>query len=495
MLQEEKDSSYGQENLPVDDNLDHQKIITKLEEQQQATAHPDSATAITILGQGLYEREGVIPNLPGATSTVTPPGITFSFKAIKIPYLRFWMIGILGMFMWFTSLSTDMYLSAFPQMQAEFHADIEYTLTAFLIGFACGQLIWGPIADRIGRKIPLLIGMALYTIGSYGCSLSTSLEEMILWRLVQAFGACTGPMLARAIVRDVYNKTDAAKVMSLLIFLMAAAPLLGPLIGAWVLKFYSWRVIFYIQTFFSLFITLCVIIFPETRPVEYVHNARFSQVIKNYGFLLRNWDFMRFCLSIFFYYIGIYAFVTGSSWLYISYFGLPSEDYGLIFAINNIGVIVFSLLNRKFVAKYPVSRILTLATIVVLLASTWYMFNAYFGWLGIWGVILPCIIFFAMNGLIPATGTALALDPVPQVAGSAAAMLGFLQYSSGIVTSWLYVQVAPNGTAGPIVMATFMFVGSIFSFLFATGFNSSARALRVTRIRYKKSHRKARKPE
>ncbi|RIY36800.1 multidrug effflux MFS transporter [Psittacicella gerlachiana] len=503
--QVESEQDYAQHHLlpPEHTQVDPEQVLAHVEEVQHAGVHPDSATALTLLGQGLYQREGVLPKLPetesespltsdaSATASLTiPPKLSLSFKAQKIAYVPVWMLGILGMFMWFTSLSTDMYLSAFPQMQHEFQADVEYTLTAFLIGFACGQLFWGPVADRLGRKIPLLIGMALYTLGSYGCAASTSLEQMIVWRLVQALGACTGPMLARAIVRDVYNKTDAAKVMSLLIFLMAAAPLLGPLIGAWVLKFYSWQAIFYIQTGFSLFITFCVLIIPETRPVEYIANARFKLVLKNYWRLITDWNFMRYCLSIFFYYIGIYAFVTGSSWLYISYYQLASEDYGLIFALNNVGVIVFSLLNRRFVAKYQVNHILTMATIVVLISSTWFMFNAGTGFLGIWGVIIPCMLFFAMNGLIPATGTALALDQVPQIAGSAAALLGFLQYSSGIVTSYLYAQVAPGGSGGPGVMASFMLVGAIFSFLCATSFSQVGRVLRVTRISYARKHRK-----
>lgn len=143
---------------------------------------------------------------------------------------------ILSVLMAFTSLSTDIYLPSMPQMTRDLGGQAELTVTGFLIGFALAQLLWGPISDRIGRKILLYIGMVLFVIGSIGCAMSESIEQIVFWRVFQAFGACTAPMLARAMIRDLFDKTRAVNLMSTLMIIMALAPISGPLIGGQILK-------------------------------------------------------------------------------------------------------------------------------------------------------------------------------------------------------------------------------------------------------------------
>ena len=135
-----------------------------------------------------------------------------------------------------TSLSTDVYLPAMPTMERQLHGDAELTITGFLIGFAIAQLIWGPISDRIGRKLPLFIGMALFVVGSIGCAMSQSMSEVIIWRIFQATDACVGPMLSRAMISDVFENSEAAKMLSNLVIIMAAAPIIGPLLGGALLR-------------------------------------------------------------------------------------------------------------------------------------------------------------------------------------------------------------------------------------------------------------------
>lgn len=145
-------------------------------------------------------------------------------------------MGILGALMAFISLSTDIYLPAMPQMAQELNGNVELTVTGFLAGFALAQLIWGPMSDRIGRKIPIFIGMILFVIGSIGCALSQSIEQIVFWRVFQAFGACTGPMIGRAMIRDLYGRTQAAQMLSTLMVIMAIAPIAGPLLGGQIIK-------------------------------------------------------------------------------------------------------------------------------------------------------------------------------------------------------------------------------------------------------------------
>ena len=138
---------------------------------------------------------------------------------------------ILSALMAVTSLSTDIYLPAMPMMANDLQGDAELTITGFLIGFCIAQLIWGPISDRYGRRLPLFIGLGLFIIGSVGCALSTDIVQIVFWRVFQALGACTGPMLARAMIRDLFSRTRAAQLLSTLMIIMAIAPIAGPLIG------------------------------------------------------------------------------------------------------------------------------------------------------------------------------------------------------------------------------------------------------------------------
>ena len=152
-----------------------------------------------------------------------------------------------------TSLSTDVYLPAMPTMERQLNGDAELTITGFLIGFAIAQLIWGPISDRIGRKLPLFIGMALFVVGSIGCAMSQSMSEAIIWRIFQATGACVGPMLSRAMISDVFENSEAAKMLSNLVIIMAAAPIIGPLLGGALLEIGTWHWIFWLMAAASAF--------------------------------------------------------------------------------------------------------------------------------------------------------------------------------------------------------------------------------------------------
>lgn len=175
---------------------------------------------------------------------------------------------ILSGLMGCTTLSTDIYLPAMPVMENSLGGNVEFTITGFLIGFAIAQLIWGPISDRIGRKKPLFIGMAIFTVGSIGCALSDTITEIVVWRIFQATGACVGPMLARSMVRDLYDRTEAARMLSALMTILALAPIVGPLVGGLLQDVWSWRSIFWMMAALSALLFVAVFFLPETLPAE-----------------------------------------------------------------------------------------------------------------------------------------------------------------------------------------------------------------------------------
>lgn len=369
---------------------------------------------------------------------------------------------ILGALMACTSLSTDIYLPAMPTMAKELQGNTELTITGFLIGFAIAQLIWGPISDRIGRKIPLFIGMALFAVGSVGCALSQSMAEIVFWRVFQAVGACVGPMLSRAMIRDLYDRSQAAQMLSTLTIIMAAAPIIGPLLGGLLLKISSWQAIFWLLVVIGILLFLSVIKLPETLPSEKRAAGPFWSAFGNYRILLKNRVFMRYTLCITFFYVAAYAFIAGSPFVYIDYFKVDPQYYGFLFGVNIMGVALLSAVNRRLVRRYPLESLLGISTMIALFATLILVVLAFMdldGIAGILSVAVPIFIMFSMNGIIAACTNAMALDSVqPEIAGSAAALLGSLQYGSGILSSLLLAGFS-DGTPHTMAWIIALFVG------------------------------------
>ncbi len=354
-------------------------------------------------------------------------------------------IVILSALMAFTSLSTDIYLPAMPAMSADLHGRAELTITGFLMGFTIAQLVWGPISDRLGRRLPLFIGMVLFMIGSVGCALSQDITQIVFWRVFQAMGACIGPMLARAMIRDLFTRTRAAQMLSTLMMIMAIAPIIGPLLGGQIVRVASWHAIFWLLAIIGTLMFISLWWLPETLPEERRVNVSITIAFGNYFSLLKNWKFMRYTLCVTFYYIAAYAFITGSPFVYISYYQVDPQHYGWLFAVNIIGLMGISAFNRRLVQRHRLETLLKIATLI---AATSAVILALATKLQVGGIVLIVVtifIFFSMNGIIAATSTAAAMDEVSEIAGSASALIGSLQYGSGIVSSLLLAWLS-DGT-------------------------------------------------
>lgn len=368
-------------------------------------------------------------------------------------------MSILGALMAFTSLSTDIYLPAMPAMAHELNGDAEYTITGFLVGFAIAQLVWGPISDSLGRKLPLFVGMLIFAIGAAGCAMSYSITQIVSWRVVQAFGACTGPMLARAMIRDLFSRTRSAQMMSTLMIIMAIAPIVGPLLGGQLIRISSWHSIFWLLTVIGALMFISLFWLPETLPAEKRTSTSVGNAFKNYLFLLKHGVFMRFTLCVTFYYVAAYAFIAGSPQVYISYYNVDPQHYGWLFALNIAGVMAVSFFNRFLVIRFSLRRLLQIATGIAFLAmaamAALNMAEPH-SMLVIVGMVF---IFFSMNGIVAASATAAALDEVPHIAGSASALIGSLQYGSGIVSS-LLLAAFNDGTPATMIWIMLFFTAA-----------------------------------
>ena len=344
---------------------------------------------------------------------------------------------ILSGLMAFTSLSTDLYLPAMPQMHEDLHGDIELTVTGFLIGFSLAQILWGPISDRIGRRKPLVIGLVIFVIGSIGCALSQNITQIVLFRVLQAFGACVGPMLSRAMVRDLYGQTKSAEMLSTLMIIMALAPIAGPILGGQLLKFSSWHAIFWLLAAIGVLMLFSISKLPETLSEEQRVQTSFGKTFKKYGQLFKNTPYLVYTLCVTFFYVGTYAFITGSPSVYITHFGVDPQNYGWLFGLNILGIVTLSFANRILVRKFALDSLLKVSTAIAALSGIVLVLLVKNHIGGIYGVIIPVFFFFSTNGIIAACTNAAALDKVPDMVGSAAALLGALQYGSGILSSIL----------------------------------------------------------
>lgn len=374
-------------------------------------------------------------------------------------------IAILSALMAFTSLSTDIYLPAMPVMTAELQGNAELTITGFLIGFTIAQLIWGPVSDHFGRRLPLFIGMVLFIIGSVGCARSETINEIVFWRVFQALGACTGPMLARAMIRDLFSRTRAAQMLSTLTIVMAIAPIAGPLMGGQIIRLGSWHLIFWLLAAIGALMFVSLFWLPETLPTERRIKASLPGAFHNYRALLSNRVFMRYTLSLTFYYVAAYAFIAGSPFVYIRYYGVDPQHYGWLFALNIVGVMGMSIVNRRLVQRYALEHLLKYATLIAAAAAVGLAIAAKFQIGGIIAIVVTVFIYFSMNGIVAASATAAALDGVPTIAGSASALIGALQYGSGIISS-LLLALLSDGTpwtmAWIIALFTLASAGMVF---------------------------------
>lgn len=366
-------------------------------------------------------------------------------------------IVILSLLMATTSLSTDIYLPAMPEMAKELQGNAELTITGFLIGFALAQLFWGPISDKFGRKIPLYIGVVLFTIGSVGCAFVSSMPELVAWRVFQAFGACVGPMLSRAMIRDLFERSKAAAMLSTLAIVMAAAPIVGPLVGGQLVVLSSWRAIFALLVLIGIIMFISVMFLPETHDESRRNKGPISKNFKNYAVLLKNWGFMKYTLCVTFFYIAAYAFIAGSPHVYIDLFGVAPEHFGYLFGLNIIGIAIMSAFNRRLVNVMKLENLLRYATWFAVAAVIITIGLMALGFTSLPLLVIGVFAFFSMNGIVAAVTNAIALDKAGNMAGAAAALLGALQYGSGIVST-LLLAVLPSGSAWPMMGIIAVFI-------------------------------------
>jgi DHA1 family bicyclomycin/chloramphenicol resistance-like MFS transporter len=349
--------------------------------------------------------------------------------------------------------SIDLYLPAFPAISAGLgvgQGDVERTMAAYLIGLSAAQIFYGPLADRYGRKPPLLVGLSLYVIASLGCALAVDIHSLTLWRAVQALGGAAGIVIPRAVIRDHYETQEAARAMSLLLLIMGLAPILAPLIGGQLLLVTGWRGIFGLMLAAGLVLmTAMLFIMKESLAPERVIRLSWRTIARNYHDLLRHRGFMAHSLAGGFGQAGMFAYIVGSPRVFIELYGVDPQHYGFLFGLNAAGLIVGSQVSARLLRRLTPQTLQRRALVSLALASLAAVLLTLVGWMTL-PVLMICLIgYMSSQGFVSPNSAALALAQQGKRLGAASALLGTLQLSCGALAG-LCVSLWQSDTALPL---------------------------------------------
>ena len=373
---------------------------------------------------------------------------------------------ILGLLTTIGPFSIDMYLPGFDDIARSLGttpARVALSLSSYFIGISAGQLIYGPLLDRYGRKRPLYAGLAVYIIATFVCMQAKDIDTLIALRFIQAVGSCAAQVAAMAMVRDLFGAKESASVFSLLLLVIGLSPMIAPTVGGYVVVIYGWRTVFLILAILSLIITgLTIFFLPESYPPDKTFSLKPGPILKNFLTVLRIRQFVIYVLVESFAFAGLFAYVSGSPILFMNIFHVDKRTYGWIFAFLSVAFIGLSQFNSALLKRFSSERIIGVALTGQVIVSLLFMAGAAAGWYGLGMTIFFLFLFLAFMGFTYPNAAALALAPFDKNAGTASSVLGVLQMGVGALAS-IAVSAFMNGS--PFPMAAIIAASSVIAFL------------------------------
>jgi len=380
------------------------------------------------------------------------------------------LVAMLGILTAAGPLSTDMYLPSLPAIAVEFGTGTDgaqLTLSAFLIGFAGGQLIYGPISDRHGRRPVLLAGLALFIAATIGCMFATSIEALIALRMLQALGASGPVVLARAVARDLYSGAEAGRLLSLMGSIMGFVPAIAPVIGALIHVAFGWRAVFAVIALFGVLLMAATwarlgesLQRPNTNPLSVRAMAR------TFADLARDSRFRRYVATTCLTYGGLFAFISGSSFVLQGQYGVSPQGFGLSFAAAVVGYIFGTLAASRLAMTLGLDRTIYAGTLLLAGSGIAMVVAMLLDRFGLWNVLAPMIVYMFGVGLVLPQSLAGALTPFPDNAGAASSFLGFLQMT---FASLVGIGVGYGLAFGPYALSATICLLGIAAFAVAHG--------------------------
>ena len=351
----------------------------------------------------------------------------------------FKLILILGSLTALGPFSIDMYLPGFSAIAKDLHTSVNQvalSLSTYFVGISAGQLLYGPLLDRYGRKIPLYIGLAVYIAASISCAFVLQVNSLIILRFVQAIGSCAAAVAAMTMVNDLFPIRERPKIFSLLLLVVGLSPLLAPTIGSYVIGSWGWHSIFLILTAMGIFVLLASWLgLPQTRVPDNSISLKPRPIINNFLQIFRTPQFYTYALSGSFAFSGLFTYVSGSPILFMDIYHVSAETYGWIFALMSVSFIGTSQLTSILLKKYNSQQLVITGICLQVLIGFILLVAAIFDWLGLYSTIVLLFIYLGSLGLTNPNTSALALAPFTVNGGSAAALLGALQLGISAIIS------------------------------------------------------------
>ncbi|SOD82429.1 multidrug effflux MFS transporter [Spirosoma fluviale] len=368
----------------------------------------------------------------------------------------FFLILILGSLTALGPFSIDMYLPGFPAIAKDLHttaAKVSLSLSGYFIGISLGQLLYGPLLDRFGRKPPLYVGLIVYILASAGCALATRIDGLILMRVIQAIGSCAAAVASVAMVRDLFPVKDNAKVFSLLLLVVGASPMIAPTVGGYVTTAWGWQAVFIILMGMGVAILLAVFFW---LPASYVPDRSISlkprPILRNFWQVLREPQFYTYTFTGAIAFSGLFAYVSGSPILFMEVFHTTGKEYGWIFAFLSVGFIGSSQINTLLLRNYKSEQIVFAALIGQVLIALLFLAVALSGWLTLLLTLVFLFLFLCCIGFTNPNAAALSLAPFTRNGGSASALMGAVQMGMGTLIS-VIMSLFEVPSALPMVIA------------------------------------------
>ncbi|GAB3186596.1 multidrug effflux MFS transporter [Nesterenkonia suensis] len=382
---------------------------------------------------------------------------------------RIRLILVLGVLIALGPLTVDMYLPAFPAIRDDLmttEAAVQLTLTGTLAGLAVGQLLIGPLSDAVGRRRPLLVGVGVHVLASVGCVLAPDLAILGGMRVLQGLGAAAAAVVAMAVVRDLFVGMAAAKLLSRLMLVMGAAPVLAPTLGGLMLALVSWRGVFVMLAVFGVAIlVIAAVLLPETLPEQRRRRGGPLGTLRDCRRLLRDRPYVGLILVAGLAMASLFAYVSGSSFVFQQVYGLDEQQYGVVFGLGAVGLIIATQCNVRLLRRFSPAQIMTGALVGGTLSGLALLFVAVTGLGGLGGLLVPLWLVLAACGLALPNAPALALSRHGETAGTAAALLGAVQFGVAAAAAPLVGVLGTGETSMAIVIAAGMAAAMLVALL------------------------------
>lgn len=378
------------------------------------------------------------------------------------------ILGLLAMLM---PLSIDMYLPALPVIAQEYGVDAgrtQMTLSSYILGFAIGQLFYGPMADSIGRKPVILGGTLIFAAAAVACALSQSVDQLIAMRLLHGLAAAAASVVINALMRDIYPKEEFSRMMSFVMLVTTIAPLVAPMAGGAVLVWFNWHAIFWILALLALLASVAIFfLIRETLPVERRQKFHFRATLGNFATLFRHKRVLSYMLASGFSFAGMFSFLSAGPFVYIELNHVSPQHFGYYFALNIVFLFLMTIVNSRFVRRVGAVKMFRNGLYVQFLMALWMVVSAELN-LGFWALVLGVAAFVGCVSLVASNAMAVILDEFPHMAGTASSLAGTFRFGIGAITGAL-LSLSTFTSAWPMIWSiAFCATCSMLFYLYAS---------------------------